>query len=58
MEPANDKNLKDLNWADYFDSLINDAWIEARERDSFKMRAGSRKEPKSKEGEAVIEPRH
>jgi hypothetical protein len=29
------KISKDVSWADYFDSLINDAWLESRKHNSL-----------------------
>lgn len=55
METTNLNEIpKDLNWADYFDSLINEAWLESRKHESLGINLA---DLKAQRPEALVEMR-
>jgi hypothetical protein len=58
MAISEDKNPVDGNWADYFDNLVYEAWLESRTKRFLAIKPDSRTKPELTPSERLTEPQH
>lgn len=58
MALSEDKNPIEGNWADYFDNLVREAWLDSRKDKFLAMKADLRKKPELTPGETLTDPQH